>query len=412
MNVFLAEGGVAFGFAEAGDADCFLFAAFLLLSQASYDFSKFSELFQWLVVVGRFFGVLDNAGGGFYCLERVFADGGFVAKHDGVGAVNNGVGYVGDFGAGGAGFFHHGSEHLGGYDDGFFGFEAFVDDFLLQDHHFFLRHFDGQVPAGDHDGVGFVDDGVQVLDGFSGFNFGDYPGVSQRAVFGLLRAFFHLVEILFFFEDSFDVLFEALELFSVGDEGGGNKVHALGDDEFQVFDVFVGEESHVGGGFGDVNTLVGIDFSSGDDFGHASVFFLVDCFQFFETVFDEYFFSHFRVLVEAVPVENKLFFEAVGMGAIFVGYEDFFFFSSLRDLLLATRMRGPWMSAMMPTLLPASLEALRMFLTVFLCQACSPWEKLRRHTSMPASIIFLRVAVFSEAGPMVAVILVFFIGFV
>ena len=61
-------------------------------------------------------------------LERVFADGGFAAEHDGVRLLENGVGDVSDFGAGGHGRLNHAFEHVGGDDDGAADMQAGLDN--------------------------------------------------------------------------------------------------------------------------------------------------------------------------------------------------------------------------------------------------------------------------------------------
>src|ERR1700693_4206256 len=62
-------------------------------------------------------GLADDAVHHGHALDGILSAGGFGGEHDGVGAVKNGVGHVGGFGAGGAGIFRHGFEHLGGGDD-------------------------------------------------------------------------------------------------------------------------------------------------------------------------------------------------------------------------------------------------------------------------------------------------------
>ena len=95
--------------------------------------------------------------------QRVFADGGFAAEHDGVGLLENGVGDVGDFGAGGHGGFDHAFEHVGGDDDRSADAQAGFDDAPLDDGQFFVGDFDAQIAARDHDAVGFAHDGSRFL---------------------------------------------------------------------------------------------------------------------------------------------------------------------------------------------------------------------------------------------------------
>ena len=62
-------------------------------------------------------GFGDDAGHHGDGFDGILADGRFAGEHDGVGAVVDGVGHVGDFGAGGARILDHRLEHLGGGDD-------------------------------------------------------------------------------------------------------------------------------------------------------------------------------------------------------------------------------------------------------------------------------------------------------
>ena len=62
-------------------------------------------------------GFDDDAGHHGDRFNRVLAHGRFAGEHDGVGAVVNGVGHVGDLGARGARVLDHRLEHLRGGDD-------------------------------------------------------------------------------------------------------------------------------------------------------------------------------------------------------------------------------------------------------------------------------------------------------
>mmetsp|Transcript_19574 Transcript_19574/g.41013 ORF Transcript_19574/g.41013 Transcript_19574/m.41013 type:complete len:243 (+) Transcript_19574:134-862(+) len=70
-------------------------------------------------------------------LTEVLSVGRLAGEHDGVGSVVARVGDVGTFGAGGAGVFDHGFEHLGGGDDGFAGDVGFADHVFLGEEDFF-----------------------------------------------------------------------------------------------------------------------------------------------------------------------------------------------------------------------------------------------------------------------------------
>ena len=73
---------------------------------------------RWRVEADLVFGFDDDLGHHGDGFDGVLAGGGLAGEHDGVGAVVDGVGDVGGFGAGGARVFDHRLEHLGGGDDG------------------------------------------------------------------------------------------------------------------------------------------------------------------------------------------------------------------------------------------------------------------------------------------------------
>jgi hypothetical protein len=124
-------------------------------------------------VVHVAFGFDDDArhdGNGF---AGILAAGGFGGEHDGVGAVENGVGDVAGFGARGARVFDHRLEHLRGGDYGLAPGGGAADDVLLNDWDFFRRHFYAEIAASDHDSVGGFENFFQVIDGLRLFEFRD-----------------------------------------------------------------------------------------------------------------------------------------------------------------------------------------------------------------------------------------------
>src|SRR5271166_1821029 len=99
------------------------------------------------------FGFMNDAshhGNGF---DGIFSGSGFCGEHHGVGAVEDGVGDVGGFGARGAGILGHGFEHLGGGDNRTAEFTGAGNDIFLDNGNFFRIHFDAEISAGDHDAV-------------------------------------------------------------------------------------------------------------------------------------------------------------------------------------------------------------------------------------------------------------------
>ena len=106
-------------------------------------------------------------------LDGVGAGGGLAGEHDGVGAVEDGVGDVGGLRAGGAGGAGHGLEHLGGGDDGLAGFVAALDHALLREEDLLEVDLHAEVTARDHDGVGLADDVIIVVEALHVLNLGD-----------------------------------------------------------------------------------------------------------------------------------------------------------------------------------------------------------------------------------------------
>ena len=178
-----------------------------------------------LDVFGGVFGGAGDEGHGADGFDGVFAAGGLAGEHEGVGAVEDGVGDVGEFGAGGARIDDHRVEHLGGGDDGFAGLAAAADDGFLGEGDAFGGELDAEVAAGDHDAVGFFDDGVDVVEALFVFDFGDDAGAAAEGA---------------------EAFFDADDLFGEADEAGGDKVDVLGDAEGEVFAVSFGEDGKAG----------------------------------------------------------------------------------------------------------------------------------------------------------------------
>ncbi|CAM5311218.1 hypothetical protein SHIRM173S_11288 [Streptomyces hirsutus] len=176
----------------------------------------------------------------------MFADAGFAGEHDGVGAVDDGVGDVGGFGAGGASVADHRVEHLSGDDDRFGVAFGEFDGALLNDGDLFEWHFDAEVSAGDHDAVEGGDDVVDVLDGLGFFDFGDDGEAAA-----------------FFFHDAVDVL----DVVSAAYEGEGDGVEAGAQGPAEVVLVLFGEGGDGDGDAGEVEAFVVGDHAAFDDGG-------------------------------------------------------------------------------------------------------------------------------------------------
>jgi hypothetical protein len=115
---------------------------------------------------------------------------------------------------------------------------------LLQGGNFFGGDFDAEVSAGDHDGVGDLEDAVEVFDGLGLFELGDDPGVG--------------------FEGG-ETVFDVADVGGGADEGDGYGVDALADGEDEVFLVLFGERRDVDGDAGEVDAFVFAEGAAVDD---------------------------------------------------------------------------------------------------------------------------------------------------
>ncbi len=119
----------------------------------------------------------DHHGDGF---AGIAAARSFRRKHDGIAAVENGIGHVAGFGACGPRVFDHRLKHLGGRDHRLAPLGGAADHMLLNDWNFFRRHFHAQIAAGDHHAIGSFEDFFQVVDGLRLFQFRDQQACRCR----------------------------------------------------------------------------------------------------------------------------------------------------------------------------------------------------------------------------------------
>jgi hypothetical protein len=117
---------------------------------------------------------LSDAVHHFDRFAREFADCRLAGKHTGVGAVENGVGDVGRFGASGSRRLVHAVEHLRRDDRRLLQLLADANDSFLFDRHARDVDFDPQIAAGDHDTVGFGDDFLEPLQGLAFLDLRDH----------------------------------------------------------------------------------------------------------------------------------------------------------------------------------------------------------------------------------------------
>lgn len=193
-----------------------------------------------------FFGRFDDAAHRPDRLDGVFADARLAGEHHRVGAVDDGVGDVGRFRAGGPGVVDHRVEHLGGDDDRLRVALRELDRALLHDGHLLQRHFDAEVAAGDHDAVERGDDVVYVLHGLWLLDLGDDGDAPA-----------------FLVHDAVDVL----DVASAAYEGQGDDVGADAQGPAEVIDVLLGERGDGHRDAGEVEALVVGDHAAFDDGG-------------------------------------------------------------------------------------------------------------------------------------------------
>src|ERR1051326_7184795 len=115
----------------------------------------------------------------FDALEWIFANGRLAAEHDGVGLLKNGVGHVGDFGAGRHRRFNHAFEHVRGDNHGPAQAETGFYNPPLDNRQLLVRDFDAEITARDHDRIGLADDPFEVAERFLVLDFGQ----DQRRAF-------------------------------------------------------------------------------------------------------------------------------------------------------------------------------------------------------------------------------------
>ena len=106
-------------------------------------------------------------------LNRIFTHRGLRGEHDGIRTVEDSVGDVSYFGAGGTGGEDHRFKHLGGGNYRLAGAVALSDDIFLHQGDFFKRNIDAEVSPGDHDGITDGQNTVEFFHGQFFFNLGD-----------------------------------------------------------------------------------------------------------------------------------------------------------------------------------------------------------------------------------------------
>ena len=180
---------------------------------------------------------LRLAGNGIHSadgLHRVLPCRRFAGKHNGAGAVVNGIGHVGDLRTGGTGVLDHGIQHLGGSDHRLSGGHTLGNDTLLNGGDLRKVNLHAHIAPGHHDTVGHGQDIRQVADAFLIFDLGD------DADLGVV------------------LIQNVPDLPDIGggtDKAGGNEIEALADAKKNILPVPLAHVRHGQGHARDVDAL-------------------------------------------------------------------------------------------------------------------------------------------------------------
>ena len=118
-------------------------------------------------------GALSNGRHGLESIHGVSTGSSLAGKHDGRGAVVDGICHVGDLGTGGAGVHDHAVQHLGSGDDGLAKGEGALDDILLNAGQLGKVNLNAQIAAGHHDSIGCSQNAVDVVHALTVLDLGD-----------------------------------------------------------------------------------------------------------------------------------------------------------------------------------------------------------------------------------------------
>ena len=151
-------------------------------------------------------------------LDRIFAFGRLFGEHDRVGALEDGVGDIGDFCARRDRVFDHGEHHLRGGDDRLPGGFALLDDHVLRERDGFERDLIAEISASHHHRVRDGDDLVDAFERDLALDLGD----------DALGA-----------GTGFDGFAAGQDVFGPADERHGDIFHALAGAELDEFTVAV-----------------------------------------------------------------------------------------------------------------------------------------------------------------------------
>ena len=260
------------GFCDSGNAGCFQFCRCGACRKADgiCDIGQtcFQTLCQVFAVVDAAFCFFSDSCHGCHCFTGVFAHSCFTGKHDGIGAVKDGVCYVICFRTSGSGAFYHAFQHLCCCNDRFAASVCQCNQGFLYQRHFFGRDFYTQIPSGYHDTVGNFQNFFDVVYTFLIFDFGDDLDVFATVFFQ-------------HFPDLHNVR-------SGTDERCSHIVKIIFDTEFQVGNIFFCQRRQIYLHAGQVYAFTGADVTAGHNFtvyfGTSDAFYP----QFNQTVVNEH----------------------------------------------------------------------------------------------------------------------------
>ncbi len=144
----------------------------------------------------------------------------FPRKHDAVRAIQDGVGHIRGFRAGGAAVIGHGLQHLRSRDHGFAQQVCLVHQTFLDHGDLLDGYFHPQVPAGNHDAIRGREDCLHTIERPGAFNLGDEEWIATQGASGVT---------------------DGTQVRRALDKGLADRVHALFQGEFQAMGVVIGK---------------------------------------------------------------------------------------------------------------------------------------------------------------------------
>ena len=189
--------------------------------------------------------LLDDLGHDADDTRGVIAHGGLARKHDGGGAVEDGVRHVADLRTGRGHRVNHGFEHLGRRDDHLAGAVAGADKALLNPGESLKLDLDPHIAARDHNAVRVREDLLEVLDPLVVLDLGDDADIVPAVV---VEETAHRDDVLF-----------------APHERCRHKVDVMLDTEAQIRFVTRAHEGHIQVDIGQVDALVVGDLTADRD---------------------------------------------------------------------------------------------------------------------------------------------------